>query len=677
MSMIGDILVKFTADFAQFATGMADAQRQIGAFGQKLDQQNGVLANHGTAISGIAKTLEDLGKSSSIDQFMSKLDGLGSTLKSFGIAGAAAAAAIGLVAAAVSKVRAVEDYALAVDGLQSKFKLTSEQAQVLQLAAQQTGVSADDLKKRLDSLPGAWTNLVNAARNQNLLRDNLSDAAAASKTLSAAWADFLLALEPSGTIINATIAVLTTLTKAVHGLAEAVNNALTIHTIDSSSVPEGLAGIANAYGRAAQRGPQAPDPYGLAAARAQAFRQANPPPGVAGTPSFAQGVLLGSPIQFPKSTFGDQLQQLKDTPTPTPPTGGGGKTDEDNIEAQIKRYQALDEAAKKTATTIEAFHATNIEDFEREVKVQQEVDTIAAKLGAKYTDASDASKKALHDQIALYEEQRSSNEKMLQSAQQAADIERKYGDGTAQAAKTQQDLNRAQATGIAQATSLARATKVAQEANEQARLEAQRYSDNLDSLAAGFEHAANAYARANDLYNTGEQAFGGLITSMGEGLDALAGKSTKTFNQIAADFALMLAKLALQAAVSQIFKTLFGSISFGSTSVTGETVPAYLIAGAAPPARASGGPVYPGTSYLVGESGPERFVPTVAGQIVPNAALNSGSSGGGVMVNVNMSGTAPPSAQDTANFARRLKQAVQDTIQNEQRPGGTLYRGAG
>jgi hypothetical protein len=47
-------------------------------------------------------------------------------------------------------------------------------------------------------------------------------------------------------------------------------------------------------------------------------------------------------------------------------------------------------------------------------------------------------------------------------------------------------------------------------------------------------------------------------------------------------------------------------------------------------ARASGGPVAGGSSYLVGERGPELFTPGTSGNITPNNALG----GGGITVNV-------------------------------------------
>ena len=79
----------------------------------------------------------------------------------------------------------------------------------------------------------------------------------------------------------------------------------------------------------------------------------------------------------------------------------------------------------------------------------------------------------------------------------------------------------------------------------------------------------------------------------------------------------------------------------------------------------------PGQAYVVGEQGPEMFVPSAAGNIVPNG----GGQSGGVTVNVDMSGNSGPQndPRNTAEFARRIKAAVVDTISNEKRPGGVLY----
>jgi hypothetical protein len=50
--------------------------------------------------------------------------------------------------------------------------------------------------------------------------------------------------------------------------------------------------------------------------------------------------------------------------------------------------------------------------------------------------------------------------------------------------------------------------------------------------------------------------------------------------------------------------------------------------------RANGGPVSSGTSYVVGERGPELFVPNTSGKIIPNG----GSGGGGSTINLTVNG---------------------------------------
>lgn len=58
-----------------------------------------------------------------------------------------------------------------------------------------------------------------------------------------------------------------------------------------------------------------------------------------------------------------------------------------------------------------------------------------------------------------------------------------------------------------------------------------------------------------------------------------------------------------------------------------------------PPRRAAGGPVTGGRAYLVGERGPELFVPNTSGSIMPNGA-------GGLVINVNNAVDARGATQD-------------------------------
>jgi hypothetical protein len=90
--------------------------------------------------------------------------------------------------------------------------------------------------------------------------------------------------------------------------------------------------------------------------------------------------------------------------------------------------------------------------------------------------------------------------------------------------------------------------------------------------------------------------------------------------------------------------------------------------------RAEGGPVNAGGAYMVGEKGPELFVPSSSGSIVPNGAMGSSSGGsGGVTVNYNIAAgvsraeLVPILEQER----RRLKAEIPDMV----RRGGS-YRSA-
>lgn len=86
-------------------------------------------------------------------------------------------------------------------------------------------------------------------------------------------------------------------------------------------------------------------------------------------------------------------------------------------------------------------------------------------------------------------------------------------------------------------------------------------------------------------------------------------------------------KIASEIVASQLSDLLFGDGSGGSGggsggifgSLFGAIGSIFSSGGGTPTARADGGPVFAGESYLVGERGAELFVPDVTGTIVPNA----------------------------------------------------------
>jgi hypothetical protein len=80
------------------------------------------------------------------------------------------------------------------------------------------------------------------------------------------------------------------------------------------------------------------------------------------------------------------------------------------------------------------------------------------------------------------------------------------------------------------------------------------------------------------------------------------------------------------------------------------------------PGRATGGPVAPGRGYVVGENGPELFVPTSAGRIAPN--LGTAATGRDVRVAIQLSaprGTSAPTAMQRSS--RQVASAVRRVLQ--------------
>ena len=79
-----------------------------------------------------------------------------------------------------------------------------------------------------------------------------------------------------------------------------------------------------------------------------------------------------------------------------------------------------------------------------------------------------------------------------------------------------------------------------------------------------------------------------------------------------------------------------------------------------------------GRPSIVGERGPELFVPSRAGTIIPNNQLGGSTS---VVVNVDASGTEVQGNQGNADqLGRLIGQAVQAELIKQKRPGGLLTR---
>ena len=88
------------------------------------------------------------------------------------------------------------------------------------------------------------------------------------------------------------------------------------------------------------------------------------------------------------------------------------------------------------------------------------------------------------------------------------------------------------------------------------------------------------------------------------------------------------------------------------------------------PGRANGGPVSGNKKYIVGERGPEMFVPNAGGRIVPNSDMGGSTN---VVVNVDASGSNVQGDQQRGKeLGAALSVAIQSELLKQKRPGGLL-----
>lgn len=185
-----------------------------------------------------------------------------------------------------------------------------------------------------------------------------------------------------------------------------------------------------------------------------------------------------------------------------------------------------------------------------------------------------------------------------------------------------------------------------------------KYGDEASNVGAQISDAmTNAFKSAED-------AFVGFVTT---------GKVS--FSSLAVSILSDIARIQARKAIAGFVDMAVGAFTGGSST------PA--LSGA----RAAGGPVTGGLSYLVGEKGPEIFTPSGSGAIIPNNRLGAGGGDINISTNVNVSagGASSETAGDQSAAGRALADMisvkVKEVLVRETRQGGILWnqqmRGAG
>ena len=125
------------------------------------------------------------------------------------------------------------------------------------------------------------------------------------------------------------------------------------------------------------------------------------------------------------------------------------------------------------------------------------------------------------------------------------------------------------------------------------------------------EDATNAATRANDIFNS-------MTSNMNSALDKFVETGKFSFGDLANSIIKDIMKIELKAAAANLFKALGAGMGGGGGGLFGGAIiPGFL---------ADGGPATAGKPYVVGEEGPELFVPKGSGTVIPNDMMGSGQA---------------------------------------------------
>ena len=173
-------------------------------------------------------------------------------------------------------------------------------------------------------------------------------------------------------------------------------------------------------------------------------------------------------------------------------------------------------------------------------------------------------------------------------------------------------------------------------------------------------------------------SFKGIVSGTMTAQEALAGFFQSVADQFLDMAAQIIAKWIQLTILNSILKLFPTNAAIGTAASGGYTLPSgagYAEGFSLPqiiPGKATGGPVTGGMPYIVGERGPELFVPGRSGSIVPNNQLGGGENVS-VVVNVDAKGTSVQGNDQQGNqLGRAISAAVQAELIKQKRPGGLL-----
>jgi hypothetical protein len=181
--------------------------------------------------------------------------------------------------------------------------------------------------------------------------------------------------------------------------------------------------------------------------------------------------------------------------------------------------------------------------------------------------------------------------------------------------------------------------------------------EEIDRLVIGVRADTGSFARdVAEMRATLTEGLGGGAERAGRSIEGALARAVRD-GKLGFDDLRRVALSALdQIATAAIRGGIRASVGGGLSGIAGSLLTGLL----GLPGRATGGPVSPGAAYMVGERGPELFVPTGSGAIQPMAPPGPREVRVSIAVNA-APGEAP---RALARSSRQVAQAVARALQN-------------
>jgi phage-related minor tail protein len=180
--------------------------------------------------------------------------------------------------------------------------------------------------------------------------------------------------------------------------------------------------------------------------------------------------------------------------------------------------------------------------------------------------------------------------------------------------------------------------------------------EEIETLIVGVRADTAAFAKdVKDMRGQLEGPFAAGVERAGRMLETALVRAIRT-GKLGFDDLKRIALSAMEEIAAAAIRSGIGAVLSGGGK-SGGGIGGLLVGLLGLPGRAAGGPVAPGRPYLVGERGPELFVPTSSGRV---EARGDGARDIRVSISVNAPAGAEPRAlaQSSRQVARAVKRAL-------------------